>query len=70
MAKLILTGQMEAINLKHLHGDDIMQLDEHVSRIVGTNGGFADLYMELRRGVIIFFREQLSHPWRTKKKHA
>lgn len=70
MAKLIMTGEHVAIDLKHLHGNDIMQLDEHVSRIVSTNGGFADLCMELRRGVIIFFREQLTHPWRNKKKPA
>ena len=68
MAKLILTGQSEAIDLKHLHGDDIMQLDEHVSRIVSANGGFADLCMELRRGVITFFREELTYPWRSKNK--
>ena len=68
MAKLILTGEFEAIDLKHLHGNDIMQLDEHVSRIVSTNGGFADLMMELRRGVITFFRENLGHRWQPPKK--
>lgn len=59
MAKLIQTGEMEAINLKHLRSADLLYLDDEIDRtITGQtgNGGFADIFIDLRRGIIELIR--------------
>lgn len=62
MALLIETAQMAAIPagigtpLKVLHTYEIQKLDEHAACAVQKNGGFADLMIELRRGLAKFVK--------------
>lgn len=62
MALLIETGQMEAIPigigtpLKVLRSYEILKLDECAESAVQKNGGFADLMIELRRGLAKFVK--------------
>ena len=55
MAKLIQTGEFEAVDLKRLHSADLLYLDDEIdATLTGrhSNGGFAEICLELRRGVI------------------
>lgn len=55
MAQIIRTGEMKAIDLKHLHSSDLLYLDEEIDESLSgrtSNGGFADIILDLRRGVI------------------
>ena len=70
MAKLILTGEFEAIDLKALHGDDILELDTHISDVRSRNGGFADIFIELRRGICTLLRINESYPLRARKQKS
>jgi hypothetical protein len=55
MAKLIRTGEMEAIDLKHLHSYDLLYIDEEIEETLTgktSNGGFADIFLDLRSGIV------------------
>jgi len=58
MALLIDTEHMKAIPpgigtpLKILHSEAIKRLDKCAEEAVASNGGFADLFAELRRGLV------------------
>jgi hypothetical protein len=55
MAKLIRTGELEAIDLKHLHSYDILYIDEEIEETLAgktSNGGFADIFLDLRAGIV------------------
>lgn len=55
MARLIRTGEIEAIDLKHLHSSDILYLDDEIHATVTgklQNGGFAEICIEVKRGVV------------------
>jgi hypothetical protein len=66
MCKIILTGEIEAIDLKSLHSSEIMQLDAHVTGITDRNGGYADIFIELRRGIFTLLKIIESYPLRHK----
>ncbi len=68
MAKLILTGSHEAINLKALHGEDVQKLDEVISGINQRNGGFAELAIDLIQGLFIRLHVNESYLFRSKAK--
>ena len=51
MAKIIVTGQHEAISLKVLHGQQVLQVDEEAHEMISRNGGFAEFILALKRGV-------------------
>ncbi len=51
MAKLILTGEFEAIDLKHIHGEQIMTLEHTAEQMIARNGGYAWLKLWLKQGV-------------------
>jgi hypothetical protein len=55
MAKIIRTGEVEAITLKHLHSRDILYLDDEIdTTLTGKhpNGGFARICMEVKNGIL------------------
>ena len=68
MAKLILTGEFEAIDLKALHGSDVLELDTRIDDVQKRNGGFADILIELRRGICTLFKFTESYPLRARKR--
>lgn len=51
MARLIKTGEMEAIDLKYIHSSEILYLDQKVSQ-VQTEGGFGKILLEIKHGLI------------------
>lgn len=51
MAKLIHTGEMEAITLKHLHGHQVKAIDDAAEQMIEKNGGYAWLKLWLKRGI-------------------
>ena len=67
MAKLIVTGKIEAIDLKALHGSDVLELDTRVNDVTQRNGGFADIFIELRRGLCTLLKLTESYPLRSKR---
>lgn len=62
MCKLIMTGQFEAIDLKALHGEEVLQFDEHKHEQIKRNGGFCDWLLEMRRGVFTLLHVNESYP--------
>jgi hypothetical protein len=55
MAKIIPTGEMVAIDLKHLHTSEILYLDDEVDTTVSgkhPNGGFAEALLEWKNGIL------------------
>lgn len=56
MASIIETGEHEAIKLEWLHSEQILQLDKHGKALTERNGGYADLLLEIRAGVISFLK--------------
>ncbi len=61
MAHLIQTGKTEAIPLKSLRSNDVLQLDERATEVIRHNGGFADLLLEMRRSVFTFLHVKESY---------
>jgi hypothetical protein len=51
MAKLILTGEFEAIDLKYLRGQQLLKLEQQAEEMTRKNGGFARFMLWLKRGV-------------------
>jgi hypothetical protein len=51
MAKLILTGEHEAIDLKALRGEQVLQIDAAADDVIKRNGGFARFAMEMKNAV-------------------
>lgn len=68
MAHIIQTGKTEAIPLKSLRSQDILQMDERATSVIEHNGGFADWLLEMRRGLFTFLRIQESYPMSGKTK--
>lgn len=59
MARLIRTGEFEAVDLKHLHSADILYLDDEIDATVTgphPNGGFAEIFMEVKKGLLGLIR--------------
>lgn len=55
MAKIIPTGEIEAIDLKRLHTKDILYLDDEIDTTVAgprPNGGFARICLEVKNGIV------------------
>lgn len=52
MAKLIITGEMEAVQLENVHSSEILYLERTVGRIKAENGGFGKVFIELKRGFV------------------
>lgn len=55
MARLIRTGEFEAIDLKHLHSRDLLYLDDEIDATMcgrHPNGGFAEIFIELKQGLL------------------
>lgn len=55
MAQLIRTGEVEAIDLKHLHSADVLYLDDEIhATVTGNlqNGGFAEICLDIRHGIV------------------
>ena len=70
MAKIILTGQMEAIDLKHLHGSQIVMLDQAAEDASHEDGGEAIWLIALKGGVLQFLRSLVTsdfYPLKPKK---
>lgn len=51
MAKIILTGKYEAIDLKALHGEQVLELDEAI-----VHHRYAQLLMEVKDGILQWLR--------------
>jgi hypothetical protein len=67
MARLIPTGKHEAIDLKSLHSSEIIQIDEEATNLKERNGGYADWFMEMRKGVFTLLRVNASFLLQSKK---
>ena len=55
MARIIPTGELPAIDLKHLHSREILYLDDEIdTTLTGKhpNGGFAKICMEVKSGIL------------------
>lgn len=55
MAKITPTGELEAIDLKHLHSRDLLYLDDEIdATLTGQhpNGGFAEIFLEVKQGIL------------------
>ena len=52
MAKLIPTGEIEAIDLKFFHSKQLIALEKIAAKQVERNGGFGRLVLWLKRGVL------------------
>ena len=73
MAKLIHTGEIEAIDLKHLHGSQIVMLDQAADDASHEDGGEAIWLVVLKGGVLQFLRSLVTsdfYPLKPKKKRA
>ena len=51
MAKLILTGETEAIDLKYFRGQQLLKLERCADDMVTKNGGFARFVLMLKKKV-------------------
>lgn len=50
--KIIPTGEMEAIQLDHIHSAEVLYLERTVGRVKAENGGFATVLIEWKRGLV------------------
>lgn len=60
MAKLIVTGTHEAIDLKGLHGEQVLTLDKAIIEASTVNGGDAYWLIRIRGGVLEFLRSLIT----------
>ncbi len=51
MALITPTGETKAIQLEHVHGRDMVQINSHIEELKQKNGGFGQLMIDLKRGV-------------------
>lgn len=60
MAKLVPTGEHPAIQLEHVHTQEILYLERTLERVKKENGGFGKLFIELKRGMVFLIESTTS----------
>lgn len=67
MALITPTGEMKAINLPHVHGRDMVQINTVIEELKQKNGGFAQLMIDLKRGVFSLLHVNATYLFSTKQ---